>query len=73
MISVTTIVVTPQLKNDIYPNSEVIKSSTLKWTIYNVYVADIKWFDSNIGGGNSFERDTTTECHCQYRTVHNSM
>lgn len=42
MIRVTTIVATVQLNNDIYPHSEVIKSSTLKWTIYNVYVAEIK-------------------------------
>ena len=42
MIRVTTIVATTQLKNDIYPHSEVIKSSTFKWTIYNVYVAEIK-------------------------------
>ena len=42
MMSVTTIVVTDQLQKDIYPHSEVIKSNTLKWTIYNVYVAEIK-------------------------------
>ena len=46
MMSVTTIVVTAQLKNDIYPHSEVIKSSTLKWTIYKVYVAEINEYIS---------------------------
>ena len=39
---VTPVVAIAQLMNEIYPHSEVIKSSTLKWTIYNVYVAEIK-------------------------------